>query len=150
MGRMAEGALIKVVRKQQQRSSPVERTLLKQRSRFFLAVAAGLLTTASVPPFGWWPLAIVGLGLLPMALEGTGRRARFWLGLAFAAGLYVPSLWWMTQFSLPGALVISGIEMTGGAFAGKTVTSNFPAAGYADGGTVFTSKYSSSNSAASR
>ena len=82
-----------------------------KRSRLGLALAGGLLTSASVPPFGWWPLAVVGLGLLPMAVEGVGRRTRFIRGLAFAAGLYVPSLWWLTQFSLPGALVISSIEM---------------------------------------
>ncbi len=76
-----------------------------------LAFGAGLLTTASVPPLGWWPLAIVGLGLLPIALAGMTRCRRFLHGFVFAGGLYIPSLWWLTQFSLPGAFVISGIEM---------------------------------------
>jgi apolipoprotein N-acyltransferase len=95
MDRMAEGKLI----------------VDSKRSKLLLALVAGLLTTASVPPLGWWPLAIVGLGLLPLAFEGAGRRSRFVRGLAFAGGLYIPSLWWMAQFSVPGALVISSIEM---------------------------------------
>lgn len=77
-----------------------------------LSVAAGLLTTASVPPFGWWPLALVGLGLLPVALElGPRRGQRFGTGFLFALTLYIPSLWWLTQFSLPGGIVIALIEV---------------------------------------
>ena len=79
---------------------------------FALALVAGLLTTASVPPFGWWPLAVIGLGLLPPALEDAQRALhRFAISFTFAAALYVPSLWWLTQFSLPGGLVIALIEV---------------------------------------
>ena len=77
-----------------------------------VALIAGLLTTASIPPFGWWPAAVIGLGLLPVALESASSvRQRFVRSLAFAGGLYIPSLWWLTQFSLPGGLIICGLEM---------------------------------------
>ena len=91
--------------------SPAELRMPRHRA-LFVALVAGLLTTASVPPLGWWPAAIVGLGLLPVALESArSRRQHFLAALVFAGGLYVPSLWWLTQFSLPGGLVICAVEM---------------------------------------
>ncbi len=87
-------------------------TPLTARRPWLLALLAGLLSTASIPPFGWWPAALVGLGLLPVALESAFTvRQRFLRTLAFASGLYIPSLWWLTQFSLPGGLVICGVEI---------------------------------------
>ncbi len=76
-----------------------------------VALAGGVLTTLSVPPFGWWPLAIVGIGLLSTTLRtepaAAGRAMR---GLLFGLGLYVPSLWWMAQFSVPGAIFVGALE----------------------------------------
>ena len=96
-------------------SDQADAPLTREASRrlpSLVALVAGLLTTASVPPFGWWPAALVGLGLLPVALESARTvRQRFLRTLAFAGGLYIPSLWWLTQFSLPGGLVICGLEM---------------------------------------
>ncbi|HEY2331303.1 MAG TPA: apolipoprotein N-acyltransferase [Acidimicrobiales bacterium] len=60
---------------------------------------------AALPPFGWWPLAVVGVGLLAWAIDGQGWRARAKTGLAFGLGWMVPGFWWMTEFSAPGALV---------------------------------------------
>lgn len=87
-------------------------SVVLRRRPSLLALLAGLLTTVSIPPFGWWPAALVGLGLLPVVLESARTpRQRFLRTLAFAGGLYIPSLWWLTQFSLPGGLVICGLEM---------------------------------------
>lgn len=77
-----------------------------------LAAAGGVLVTLTVPPFGWWPLAIPGIALLAVALRGAPLRRRLLLGFVFGAALYVPSLWWMTQFSLPGGIVVGLIEAT--------------------------------------
>jgi apolipoprotein N-acyltransferase len=68
-----------------------------------LALAAGALVTLGLPPFGWWPLALAGAGVLAVVL----RRPRSWrqralVGLLFGIGLLAPGLWWMTEFSLPG------------------------------------------------
>lgn len=80
----------------------------------------GLLTTLSVPPFGWWPLAILGIACLTLGLmsESAGPVRRAKLGLLFGLGLYVPSLWWMAQFTLPGAIFVAALEsvVTGLAF----------------------------------
>jgi apolipoprotein N-acyltransferase len=77
------------------------------------ALAGGALTTLTVPPLGWWPLAVPGIALLYSAVLRTdGRRAAFRLTALWAAGLYVPSLWWMTAFSLPGGIFVGLLEAT--------------------------------------
>jgi apolipoprotein N-acyltransferase len=78
-----------------------------------LAIAGGVLTTLTLPPIKWWPLAIPGIALLYLAQLQTDRaRGRFGLGLLWGAGLYVPSLWWMTAFSLPGGILVGLLEAT--------------------------------------
>jgi apolipoprotein N-acyltransferase len=75
------------------------------------ALAGGVLTTLTVPPVGWWPLAVPGIALLYSAVLRTdGRRAAFRLTALWALGLYVPSLWWMTAFSLPGGIFVGLLE----------------------------------------
>ncbi|MDP6076900.1 MAG: hypothetical protein QF638_01820, partial [Acidimicrobiales bacterium] len=41
------------------------------------AVAAGLLLAASVPPWGWWPAAFVGIALLDQLIAGQPAVVRF-------------------------------------------------------------------------
>jgi apolipoprotein N-acyltransferase len=75
-----------------------------------MSVCGGLLTTLSVPPFGWWPLAFVGIALLAGSMIDAGIRRRMLTGFLFGVGLYVPSLWWMTAFSLPGGILVGLLE----------------------------------------
>ncbi len=75
------------------------------------ALLGGFLTTLTVPPFGWWPLVIPGVALLATAYRpASRRRTRFGLTFLWAAALYVPSLWWMTAFSLPGGIFVGLLE----------------------------------------
>lgn len=93
--------------------SLLSRLLQEQRTprqSLVLAAGGGLLTTASVPPFGWWPLAIVGIAVMGMACHGASLRRRLLIGFMFGVTLYGVSLWWMTKFSLPGGLVVALIE----------------------------------------
>ncbi len=81
-----------------------------RRQSLLLALFGGLLTTASVPPFGFWPLAIVGIALLGWACDCTSWRRRVAVGFVFGLTLYGISLWWMTKFSLPGGIIVALIE----------------------------------------
>ncbi|MDP1806182.1 MAG: hypothetical protein Q8K72_13505, partial [Acidimicrobiales bacterium] len=67
----------------------------------------GLLLAASLPPVGAWPLGLIGAALLFLALDGPRRWA---VGLAAGVGLYVPGLWWMRDFSLPGYVVATLLQ----------------------------------------
>jgi apolipoprotein N-acyltransferase len=69
------------------------------------AVLAGLCLAASVPPWGWWPLAFVGIALLDRLIAdrpASSRFARAWL--VAAAWLY-PAMLWMWDLTAPGYLV---------------------------------------------
>lgn len=67
-----------------------------------------MLLAASLPPVGAWPLGLVGAALLFLALDDDRRR---WaVGLAAGVGLYVPGLWWMRDFSLPGYVVATLLQ----------------------------------------
>ncbi|TML64190.1 MAG: apolipoprotein N-acyltransferase [Actinobacteria bacterium] len=72
------------------------------RRALLLSVAAGLVVAATVPPFGWWLLGPPGLALLAAQLGRARRRDRLACVVAFALGLYVPSLYWVHDFTLPG------------------------------------------------
>ena len=69
-------------------------------------LAGGLLLAASLPPWpvstGAWPLGLVGAALLFVGVAGRGLRGRLAVGVAAGLGLYLPGLWWMRDFSLPG------------------------------------------------
>jgi apolipoprotein N-acyltransferase len=60
-----------------------------------LAVAGGLLQTASLAPFEAWPLQIVGLGLLVGAARDAAPRRAAALGWWFGFAWLTSSLWWV-------------------------------------------------------
>ena len=68
-------------------------------------VVGGLCIAASVPPWGWWPLAFVGIAVLDRLIAGqpwVRRFRRTWL-VAFA--WLLPGLLWMWDFTAPGYLL---------------------------------------------
>ncbi|MDQ6727429.1 MAG: apolipoprotein N-acyltransferase [Actinomycetota bacterium] len=77
-------------------------------------LGGGLLLAASLPPWpgptGAWPLGLVGAALLFVALDGRRARGRLAVGMAAGIGLYLPGLWWMRDFSLPGYVVAMVME----------------------------------------
>jgi apolipoprotein N-acyltransferase len=96
-----------------------------------MGLAGGCLLAASLPPVGAWPLGLAGAAALFVALDG--RSWRWAVGLAAGVGLYVPGLWWMRDFSLPGYVVATllqaAILMAGGwLVAGRWRAAAFPAA----------------------
>ena len=69
------------------------------------AVGSGVLLAASVPPWGWWPLAFLGVAGLCRLLAGRGRRGRAAIGAVTAIGWFVPSVVWMIDFTPPGYVI---------------------------------------------
>ena len=77
-------------------------------SRFALALGGGFLVALSLPPWGWWPLAVVGVVLFEIALgPETGPRARFGRGFAFGFGWLAMGIGWMWQLTVPGYIAAS-------------------------------------------
>lgn len=78
-----------------------------------LALGSGTLVALSMPPWGFWPLAIVGVVLFEVALGASPtRRARMRSGLLFGAGWMFLGLGWMVQLTLPG-YIVAGFVFSG-------------------------------------
>lgn len=59
-----------------------------------MAVAAGLALLVAFPPYGWWPLAPVGVALLAAATHRRRLRAGAGLGFLTGLALFAPLLAW--------------------------------------------------------
>jgi len=71
--------------------------------------AAGGLVALSMPPWGWWPLALVGLVALERLIADQPIWARAWRGFGFGAGWLFPATFWMVDFTLPGYLAVCAV-----------------------------------------
>ncbi|CAN5643548.1 apolipoprotein N-acyltransferase [soil metagenome] len=69
------------------------------------ALGGGLLLAFSLPPWGWWPLAFVGIALLDRSLDGARFGARFRRAWLAGFGLLAPSTAWMFSFTPPGYVI---------------------------------------------
>lgn len=64
-----------------------------------LALLAGLLICGSVPPWGWWPCAFVGIALWALLIDRPRWTARFGVGALVGLGWFLPSTIWMVRFT---------------------------------------------------
>lgn len=60
-----------------------------------LAAAAGALMTPSLAPFGWWPLALLSLGLIYLGLRELPTRAALWRGWWYGLGTFAAGTSWI-------------------------------------------------------
>lgn len=73
------------------------------RSRI-LSLLAGLLVASSMPPWGFWPGALIGSALF-ISLSADRRRERFTLGLLFGLAWFGPTTAWMYFLTAPGYVI---------------------------------------------
>ncbi len=64
--------------------------------------AAGLLVAISMPPWGWWPLALVGIAWYGRIAEERRDEQAFITAFIFALGWFLPPLAWMWFLTIPG------------------------------------------------
>lgn len=100
-----------------------------------LALAGGLawyLTLTPISPTGgplWW-LGPVGAALVYASGKDQPWPRRLGVGLAAAAGLYVPGLWWVIDFHAAGYVLLLALEV---GLLGLALTTAPPGAGRALG-----------------
>ena len=83
---------------------------------------AGVLLTASLPPFGWWILGLAGAALLADTLVRLDRaRMRLLAGAAAGLTLYAVGWFWMSEFSALGYVVAVLVEIAILSIASTTV-----------------------------
>jgi len=78
--------------------------------RALTCVLAGLLVAASLPPWGFWPLAFVGIAVFETANQkATTGRQRLAGGWLFAAAWLLPGMCWMWFLTIPGYLLTAAM-----------------------------------------
>jgi apolipoprotein N-acyltransferase len=90
---------------------PADRPPWRARlARPALALGGGALVALAMPPWGFWPLAVLGVMLFEIALGAEpARRQRFLLGYLFGAGWMYLGMGWMVQLTLPGYVIAGSI-----------------------------------------
>lgn len=68
------------------------------------ALVAGLFVAFSLPPWGWWPLAYVGVALFATCRPNS-NHARFMIGTMFALAWLAPGMAWMWFLTPPGYII---------------------------------------------
>ncbi|WP_334142267.1 apolipoprotein N-acyltransferase [Rhabdothermincola sp.] len=89
-------------------------------------VLAGFAVAAAVPPWGWWPLAFVGIALWDRLLAGQPARARFVRSWLVAAAWLFPATLWMWDLTKPGYVIAQAAYATYFAFAALAVPPQLP------------------------
>ncbi len=86
--------------------------LIRARPRLAAALA-GVLVASGLPPWGWWPLSLVGIGLWFTVIEARPARSRFWLSVLTGFTWATPATLWMFDLTAAGwpvaLLVFSGL-----------------------------------------
>ncbi|NNE75166.1 MAG: apolipoprotein N-acyltransferase [Acidimicrobiales bacterium] len=68
-------------------------------------VGAGLLICAALPPWGWWPLAFVGIAMIDGLMRDQVWKVRFARVFAVALAWLAPGMFWMIDLTPPGYLL---------------------------------------------
>lgn len=83
-----------------------------RQSTFWLGLLfsalCGLLVALSMPPWGFWPLAFLGVAGMDFLLDNQSARVRLARGSFVAAGWLFPSMIWMWDFS-PMGYITAGV-----------------------------------------
>lgn len=75
-----------------------------------MALGAGATVAFSLPPWGFWPLGLIGVALFSLALGDRPTGGERWrLGWLFGAGWMYLGMGWMVQLTLPGYLVAAAV-----------------------------------------
>ncbi len=72
-------------------------------------VGAGGCIALAVPPFGWWPLAFVGIALADRLIAGRPWRSRFRRMWLVAAVWLFPATFWMIDLTPPGYVIAQAV-----------------------------------------
>jgi apolipoprotein N-acyltransferase len=89
--------------------SPTLPTLPERPRGVLLALGGGAALALSVPPWGWWPLAFVGIALWDRALAGRGPGSRFLRSWLLGATWLLPATLWMWDLTAPGYVVAGAL-----------------------------------------
>lgn len=86
-------------------AKPPESTRTGRPRTAATAVLAGICLAGSVPPWGWWPLAFIGIALVDRLINVNSARSRFLRMWVVAMAWLYPAMLWMWDLTAPGYVV---------------------------------------------
>ena len=66
-----------------------------------------MITCFSFPPWGWWPLAFIGVAAFALTVRNRPMKAAYGLGLAYALGFLLPLLVWSKVAGLDAWIILT-------------------------------------------
>lgn len=89
------------------RKTPLHRMvgILPTPATAALCVVAGTLLAASLPPWGFWPLAFVGIAMLDLLLADRPRWSRVGRTGLVTLALFAITLFWIKELTAPGYVI---------------------------------------------
>ena len=88
---------------------PVREPAFTKRWAALLALGGGLLGVLAFPRFGYWPLAIISVAVLSVAVDGRRARTGAWLGYVYGAAFMLPLVHWTGVFVGPLPWLLLGL-----------------------------------------
>lgn len=89
---------------------------------------SGLLVAASMPPWGWWPLAFLGLAIFASLARTRRQTYAFSTSFVFALAWFLPAMAWMWFLTAPGFLLavvlFASLHGVAGLVASRLATSD--------------------------
>jgi apolipoprotein N-acyltransferase len=73
--------------------------------RVAAVIGAGALVAFSLPPWGFWPLAVIGIALFAALTRRLSPRAQAVAAWCFTLAWFAPGMGWMWHLTAPGYLV---------------------------------------------
>ncbi|MFY8239203.1 MAG: hypothetical protein ACOVK5_08185, partial [Ilumatobacteraceae bacterium] len=73
--------------------------------RWGVPLVAGLCVAASMPPWGWWPLAFLGIALYGSTAYKARETSPIVTGMMFLIGWLAPAMAWMWFLTAPGYII---------------------------------------------
>jgi len=85
--------------------NPSQLSPIGNRPAGILAPLAGGLIAFSMPPWGWWPLALIGVAIIDRLLTHQPRKVRFARATVVGVWWLFPATFWMWDMTIPGYLI---------------------------------------------
>jgi apolipoprotein N-acyltransferase len=63
-----------------------------------VAAVGGVTLAFAFPPFGWWPLAVLGTAAIMFSVLGRGALASLAVGISGGAAFYAIHIFWLTTY----------------------------------------------------
>lgn len=94
-------------------------------SRALAALGSGFLVALSLPPWGFWPLALIGVSFyMALGMTANTARDRALLGFMFGLGWLAMGCGWMWQLTPPGYVAAALVFAAAHGMAGLITSQN--------------------------